>query len=461
MKTKKLIGLAALSCVAVMGLTSCEGAVDESKTVVFYTTAGDTPMVTLNAAKAKFEEENEGWKVNIINGFDYNGLKEKVTSMLSSNTQPSVAFCYPDHVAQYLKTSKVLNLKDYIDNADYGYSEEEWSDFVESYMTEGTSYSVDGIYSIPFARSTEVLYYNKTVLEEEEIAVPKTWSELWAACRKLKEKYPKSVPLGYDSEDNWMITYLEQYAKNENQGNKYYTDGSKTGAEKLLFNCDVAKDFLVELRGYYDEGLFTTKTISGSYCSTLFKKYKASDFASGKAKASDYTGAFLSIGSTGGASKQEPAGAFTAGVAALPGITEESALCISQGPSLVMFDQGNEERAKMTWKFVKVLLTPEIQAQYSIDNGYNPVRKSVYDNETFIEAMEDGTLTNKTILLANDIASKNLFFTSDAFIGSSQAREEIGKSLVNVMKNAGAPATLASKYLKAAYDEAAYYTRRD
>jgi len=463
MKTKKLFSAAILSCAAMIGLSSCGKGKDESKTVTFYTTAGDTPMVTLNAAKDKFEQQNEGWKVDIVNGFSYDTLKNKVTSMLSSNTQPSLAFCYPDHVAQYLKTGKVVNLENYIKNKDYGYSDEEWSDFVPSYMTEGTGYSVDGTYSIPFARSTEVLYYNKTVLDKEGLAVPTTWTELWNTCRTLKELYPKSTPLGYDSEANWVITYLEQYGLNEGQGNKYYTDGKKESADKLLFNSDVTKAFLTELKGYYAEGLFTTQTISGSYCSTLFKKYRATASADGKQKASDYAsydGCFLSIGSTGGASKQDPGDQFNAQVAQLPGITANSALCISQGPSLVMFDQGNSERAKMTWEFVKVLLSPEIQAKYSIDNGYNPVRSSVYQNADFIEAMEDGTLVNKTILLANVIASKNLFYTSDAFVGSSQAREQVGSALVNVMKNAGNAEALAKKYLQTAYEEAAYYTRK-
>ena len=466
MKTKKLFGTALLACATVLTLASCNGE-DDSTTVTFYTTAGDTPMVTLNAAKEKFEKENEGWKVNVVNGFNYDGLKTKVNSMLSSNTQPSLAFCYPDHVAQYLKTGKVLNLDNYIKNEEYGYSDDEWSDFVKSYMTEGTSYTVEGTYSIPFARSTEVLYYNKTVLDAEGIAVPKTWDELWAACTKLKAKYPKSFPLGYDSEANWVISYLEQYAKHEGQGKKYYTDGTKAASERILFNNDVTKDFLTELKGYYSKGLFTTQTISGSYCSTLFKKYRQKDSEDGKQKKTDaatYNGAFLSIGSTGGASKQDPGNTeetFVAGVAPLPGITEDSALCISQGPSLVMFNQGDEKKAEMTWKFVKVLLSPEIQAKYSIDNGYNPVRSSVYDLATFKEAMSDGTLVNKTILLANEIGSKDLFYTSDAFVGSSQAREQVGVALVNVMKGSGAVATLVNDYLQEAYDEASYFAKKD
>ena len=47
---------------------------------------------------------------------------------------------------------------------------------------------------------------------------------------------------------------------------------------------------------------------------------------------------------------------------------------ISQGPSLVMFNAGNgvsnaDEKAKMTFLFIKELLDPTFQAQFSIEAG--------------------------------------------------------------------------------------------
>ena len=140
MKIKKFLGLSAAVALVTVGLASCGGSTDNSHTIDFYTTAGDDYMVPLNAAKEKYEKENEGWTVNITNGFSYDSLKTKVTQCLSANTQPSLAYCYPDHVANYLKTGKVVNMQTYIDDATLGFTAEEWNDFVPSYMTEGKEY---------------------------------------------------------------------------------------------------------------------------------------------------------------------------------------------------------------------------------------------------------------------------------------------------------------------------------
>lgn len=468
MKIKKILCASALAGFATVGLASCGEETTDVKTVVFYTTAGDLPMQTINVAKEKFEKENEGWTVQVINGFSYDTLRDKVTSMISSNTQPSVAYCYPDHVASYLRSGKVLDLNKYIKNAEYGYTDEEWADFIPSYMTEGTSYSEDGMFSIPFVRSTEVLYYNKTVLDKHGFDVPETWDELWDVCTELKKLYKNSKPLAYDSESNWAISYLEQYAKNENKGNKYYTDGSKTGGDKITFNNDVLKTFFKTLKTKFDAGLFTTKGINGgTYGSTLIKQYDSETYKEASSYA-NYKGSFFSIGSTGGAAKQNPEKKsdgslpFEAEVAKLPGVTAESALTISQGPSLVMFDQGSDARAVATWKFVKTLLDPEIQAQYAIENGYNPIRKSVYKLENFVAAMEEeaDSLVSKSILLANEMGDKDLFFTSDAFVGSSKARDQIGVALTSIMKASSNDDQTIQEYIDEAYNEAVYYTKK-
>ena len=468
MKIKKLFCASVLTGAALVGLASCGGNADDDKTVTFYTTAGDLPMQTINVAKEKFEKENEGWKVNVVNGFSYDSLRDKVTSMISSNTQPSVAYCYPDHVASYLRSGKVLDLTKFKDNEEYGFTKEEWADFVPSYMTEGVSYSQEGMFSIPFVRSTEVLYYNKTVLDKHSIAVPKTWAQLWDACATLKGLYKNSKPLAYDSEANWAITYLEQYAKNEGKGGKYYTNGSLDKEQRITFNNDILKNFFKEAKSKYDTGLFTSKGVNGgSYGSTLIKQYDKETYKDSSSYG-NFKGSFFSIGSTGGAAKQNPekkadgSMPFEAEVAGLPGITEASALTISQGPSLVMFDQGNDERAIATWKFVKTLLDPAIQAQYAIENGYNPVRQSVYELDVFKAAMDEeaDSLVSKSILLANELGQKDLFFTSDAFVGSAKARDQIGQAMINVMKASKNDDATIQGEIDEAYEEAVYYTKK-
>ncbi len=424
MKARRIFGALALGAVATLGLTSCGGGNDTSKTIEFRTTAGDKLMPTLEKAKKQFEEANPGWTVYLHNGFGYDTLKENITAGLIANDQPSLAVCYPDHVAAYKKSRKVLDMDQFIDkNADY------WKDMVQSYLPETTS--VDNKrYMLPFSKSTEVLYYNADVITPELLEslnidlTDYTWDDLWRLCSHLKAEYPKSTPLGYDSDSNWAITLLEEYGARD--GAKYYTDGSKDGDQKILFENDVFKNALKDIRAKKDAGLFTTKRIyNNAYTSKLFCKYTKTT----KDNKANYDGSFMSIGSSAGASNQE-SDQFRTNVAVGPQLVKGDAKTlkmISQGPDLVMFDQGSEEKAKMTFKFVEVLLSPAIQAEYAAVSGYLPVVNAAYE---LLPATN--SLANRTIKFTKDISSA--LFTSDAFVGSSTARDTIGLAFNNVMK---------------------------
>ena len=111
---------------------------------------------------------------------------------------------------------------------------------------------------MPFSKSTEVLYYNKTFFDEHDLTLPTTWDELEALCRQIKAIDPTCIPLGYDSEANWFITMCEQY------GSPY------TSAEEgnhFLFNNDTNKAFVREFRQWYKDGLITTQAIYGLFSS--------------------------------------------------------------------------------------------------------------------------------------------------------------------------------------------------
>ena len=76
------------------------------------------------------------------------------------------------------------------------------------------------MYTLPFSKSTEVLYYNKTFFDANNLSVPDHWfstgendtTSMEYVCARIKEidTNPNTYPLGYDSEANWFITMCEQ-----------------------------------------------------------------------------------------------------------------------------------------------------------------------------------------------------------------------------------------------------------
>lgn len=453
----KLLILAAFVC-CLVGFAACgEGSgsgggnsgdtTDYSHTIIFYHTQGDKLQQKTAYAIAAFEAKYPGWKVEASQVGSYDDVNTKIISDLAGHIQPDLAYCYADHVAQYLKTGKVIDMNQYINSTEMidtvvdgevtqvrvGYTEEEIADFVPGYYAEGLAsnygnydrygFTANAMLTLPFSKSTELLYVNMDALvgaglvdSQGKAKVATTWEELWEQAAVLKRTYPTCTPLGYDSEANWFITMCEQndwgYTSIDN--NNHY-----------LFNNENMAGWLDQLNEYYDLGYVTTQEDYGSYTSNLF--VKGTD-----------GGAVYVIGSSGGASYQNTDD-FEWGVYPIPGSANSTGdnpyAAISQGPSLVMLQtersDNAEEKAKMTFLFIKELMDPAFQASFSIESGYCPVRLSTQDIEVYQEHMSGNTIT----AIAAKVAAENSerYYASPAFIGSSTARSVVGSALVYAM----------------------------
>lgn len=446
------------------GGTPSAGSGEYEHKIVFYSSQGDKLVQQTANAIARFEAKYPGWKVEHIQPGGYDEVKDKITGDLQGRLQPDLAYCYPDHVASYLPSRTVLDMLPFINSTetvkgvnpdskekeetDYviGYTQEELDDFVPGFYAEGKApnyggyakygYTEESMLTLPFVKSTELLYYNETALKKLGLKVPETWDELWAQAKPLQDRYPKATLLGYDSEANWFITMCEQNGWG-------YTSANES--QHFLFNQNNAalKSWLTLLSDKWNNGDITTQGDYGGYTSALFTKGVEGDAG----------GALYCIGSSGGASNQY-SDKFTAKIAPIPGSKQADGSInksvISQGPSLVMFKAGHDvsnadEKAKMTFLFVKELLDPYFQASFSIAAGYNPCRESVYELDEYIEHMESGDMTAMACLAAKDLSDR--FFTSPAFEKSSLARQQVGTALLEVMQGAAT----ADEALKTAY----------
>ena len=386
-------------------------------TITFSHTMGEALRNELDGAIARFNEIYPNITVEHSQIGGYDDVRDQIKQELTAGTQPNIAYCYPDHVALYNLTKKVVPLDNFIESTIpdalgggvLGLTQTQIDNFIDGYYAEGTAFDAAGtMYTLPMSKSTEVMYYNKTFFEANNIAVPTTWDELEAVCAKIKALDPDCTPLGYDSEANWFITMCEQYGSN-------YTSN---GEDKFLFNNKTNREFVKEFRSWFDKGYLTTQEIYGAYTSALFTT----------------EGCYICIGSSAGASHQVPPTvdgepAFEMGVAPIPQVNPAAPKAISQGPSLCIFDQDNKQEVVASWLFVKFITTDaEFQASFSMASGYIPV----IEKEILIEALpEYGNYLNsgKPIPTAINVAlgEKDSYFVSPAFNGSSKARDEVGK----------------------------------
>lgn len=435
------LSLVALGATSVATLAACGGSVDYDHTIVFYHTMGDKLQTDLNVQIEKFQNDFPGWKIESVQAGGYDQTRSKIVADLQGGSQPDLAYCYADHVALYMQTkkvvdmSKILKSEKTVNNKDgkairVGFTDAEVADIVEGYYNEGFAtnyadyekygYTKDSLLTLPYSKSTELVYYNKTALDGAGLQPATTWDELWEQAKVLSEKYPKAVTLGYDSESNWFITMCEQNGWG-------YTTAAGAADEHYLFNNTQAAEWLDSLAEKYTKGYITTQKESGAYTSNLFTK------------GVDEGGIIYCIGSSGGASYQNPGKKFEYGIAPVFASVNNSTkrkAAISQGPNLVMLecDRAKDKTAKaeMTFLFLsKYLLDPTFQAQFSITSGYNPVRKSTNEIPAYVEHMNGDNITAKAAKVGASMV--NDFFTSPAFVGSSTARDQVGQALVDVL----------------------------
>jgi multiple sugar transport system substrate-binding protein len=265
---------------------------------------------------------------------------------------------------------------------------------------------------MPFSKSTEVLYYNKTFFDEHDLKVPTTWAELEDVCAKIKAIDKNSIPLGYDSEANWFITMTEQL-------NTPYT--SATG-DHFLFDTAENREFCAMFREWYLKGYVTTQEILGSYTSSLFTS-------------KDTTKSYMSIGSSAGATHQRPTKnddgsyPFEVGIAPIPQVDVNNPKVISQGPSVCIFDGHSDAEEEASWLFVKYLITSvEFQADFSIASGYVPVIKSVNTDPFYAQFLSKANGGEFIAALSAKVCLEqaDAYYVSPAFNGSSDARDQVG-----------------------------------
>lgn len=401
-------------------------------TITFYHTMGANLVGVLNNYIAEFNKLYPKIHIEHTQIGGYDDVRDQISTELTTNAQPNIAYCYPDHVALYNLAGSVITLDSLINStievtrADgsketLGLTEAQIADFIEGYYNEGKQFGDGLMYTMPLSKSTEVLYYNATFFKEHNLTPPTTWEEMGELCKKIKEIDPKSIPLGYDSEANWFITMCEQY------GSPYT---SATG-DHFLFNNETNRNFVKMFREWYQKGYLTTQKIYGAYTSGLFTS-------------TNEVKSYMSIGSSAGATHQRPTAnadgsyPFDVGIATIPQVSETNKKVISQGPSLCIFKKANQNPQEVvaSWLFVKYLTTTvEFQAEFSMTSGYVPVIKSVSDNteyKKFIDGANGGT--NIAALSAKVcLEQEEAYYTSPAFDGSSKARDQVGALLAKCL----------------------------
>ena len=147
-------------------------------------------------AISDFEALYPNVKVNLRLYTDYGRIYNDVITNIATQTTPNVCITYPDHIATYLTgTNIVVPLDELFDNEKYGlggseirFDAPEKDEITERFLNECRF--DDHYYALPFMRSTEACYINKTYVEALGYEVPDdlTWEFIWEVSEAAAEK---------------------------------------------------------------------------------------------------------------------------------------------------------------------------------------------------------------------------------------------------------------------------------
>ncbi|MFI7410501.1 ABC transporter substrate-binding protein [Streptomyces sp. NPDC049627] len=190
-RTGTIAGVAVLGLTAVLGGCGVTGGSDEVTLKLVAADYGDSAANSSEKYWGKlvkaYESEHPGVHIDVT-VYSWNDVDAKVKEMVDAGNAPDMAQigAYADYAA-----------KDLLYPADDLLSIPVQADFLLQLAEAG---QVSGEqYGIPFASSTRLLFYNKSLFEKAGITPPTTWKELAAAAAALKAegvKYPYALPLG-------------------------------------------------------------------------------------------------------------------------------------------------------------------------------------------------------------------------------------------------------------------------
>lgn len=381
MKFKKLTSLA-LSAVLMTGLmTGCGSKNNASSEEIvteitepveisfWHAMSGDLEK-TLEKLTDKFMEANPNITVTLQNQSSYNDLQQKMTATLASPKDlPTLTQAYPHWMINAMQDELLVDLKPYIENETIG--SENYNDMLEGFKTAS---EIDGkIYGMPFNKSTEVIWYNKTLFDELGLEVPTTFEEFAQVAKTITEK-KGIVGAGFDALNNFYTTYLK------NKGVDFNSETDVTSAESV----EAANYYLDGIKEGYFRIAGTDMYLSGPFANETLGMY---------------------VGSNAGESfvKQGVDGKFEIGVAPYPA---ESVM--QQGTDLYMFSSATAEQRTAAFEYLKFLTSTENQITWGVETGYIPATHAAISSD---EYKNSGSLVSSIL---EEATSKNLFINDVA-----------------------------------------------
>jgi len=360
-----LVGVIALSSVFAAGSEESKPEAKMELTFFYPVQVGGPLTMLVDKICADFMAENPNIVIKPVYTGNYDDTVAKIQTAIQGKNPPDFFINLATQRFSMASSEIAIPLDDFI-KADGPEGKAYIDDFLKGFMED--SYVNGKIYSIPFQRSTMVLFYNKDAftgvgLNPEK--APTSWKELTDFSQKLVkkdvagnfERYGVGIALNSGSAQ-WAFTgfALQNSVDGKNlmseDGKEVYFD-TPENAEALQFWVDLQNKYNV-----MQKGIVQWTDLPGQ-------------FLAGKVAMIYHT--------TGNLTNISKNATFKFGTAFLPGNKRIGAP--TGGGNFYITNGIAPERQKASWKFIKFATSAERLAQWNLDTGYVAPRNSSFDTQ--------------------------------------------------------------------------------
>ena len=327
-------------------------------TMYFPVNVGGDAAKLIDQMTADFNAENPDIQVQSVYTGNYDDTVTAIQTAIQGGNAPDLFVSLATQRFTMADTKMAMPLDDLIAADPEGQAFID--DFIDGFMLD--SYVDGSIYSIPFQRSTMVMFYNKDAFAEVGLdpeAPPKNWDEMVEYAQKLTNENRYGVGIALNSGSaQWAFTGFSLQNCTNGVG-LMSADG-----KEVYFNTP---ENIEALQLWLD----------------LQNKYKC--MAPGIVQWTDLPTQFLAgevamiYHTTGNLTNIKNNATFDFGVCFLPAGRQYGAP--TGGGNFYITNGISEERQKAAWEFIKFCCSTERAAQWSIDTGYVATRESCYETE--------------------------------------------------------------------------------
>jgi sn-glycerol 3-phosphate transport system substrate-binding protein len=327
---------------------------------------------------ARFEAANPDIKVAPVYAGNYNDTTTKALTAAKAGTPPAVAVLLATDIFTLYDEDVIEPFDDFIKTD----QDKAWvGGFMPAYLK---SAQMEGqLWSVPFQRSTAVMYYNKQAFKDAGLdpeKYPTTWDEMAADAKAVtvKDASGKVTRWGVGIPGNvgsaqWLFGALaaENGARLANEaGTETYLTDPKV-VEALQYWVDLSKN------GVHPQGIFEWGTAPA-------------DFLAGRVAMIWHT--------TGNLANIRKNATFDFGVAPFPGHPKPAS--VLGGGNLYIFKDATDEQKAAAFKLVKFLTSDEVLADWALQTGYVAPRDGSWQTpemKKYVEEVPEAAVALKQI----------------------------------------------------------------